>query len=200
MPRQGETHCRRRCVSPRCKGLSKKSAYKDRCCRCTRHPSGLCHSHRAHDGPQSRTRGPDRAAVVGRGVEVRPSTLGPQAGNGLFATIPFVSGDVITLYDGTRLRDRAHARSQPKQTHIVHKDGTYVSGLRRPVAGRGGGSFVNDGGTRRANAVFWNAGPAWNNDVYLRVRAGGVIRPGEEILCSYGTRGATSVAMGEGTF
>lgn len=173
--------------------MSKKSGFTTRCCLCTRDASGF-HWHQRYDGPEVRTRGPERATLVGEGVIVRPSTLGPKAGNGLFAQIPFASRDVITEYDGVRLRSKAEAMAQRTQTHIAQKDGTYVSGLREPIQGRGGGSFANDK-PGAYNAELWNAGPERGNRLYIRVKSGHVIRPGDEIFMSYGT--GRAVAMGD---
>lgn len=198
MPRAGSAHCRNRCRAPRCRALSKASGYASRCCRCTRDATELCHLHRARDGPRTAPRGPERAATVGAGVRVGPSGL-PGAGSGLFATVPFASRDVITRYEpnppehrGRPLLSRAEARAIDDQRWVMHKDGNYVAGLHPHRPGLGGGSMANDnGGPYNAEAYV---PPGRLDRVYLRVKAGKVIRPGEEIFLSYGT--GRAVAMG----
>ena len=192
MPRQGDSHCNNRCRAPRCKGLSKRSIYKERCCLCTRHASGLCHHHQKYDGPETTTRPPSRAATLGNGVEVKRSTI-TAAGNGLFAIVPFASNDYITEYDGDRInpRDVTHTMTQ---THMASHGGVTISGLQQPIQGRGGGSFANDCFGQpncNYNAIITEA----ENKLWLRVKSGQVIRPGQEIFVNYG-RGQP-VAMGE---
>lgn len=135
-----------------------------------------------------------RATVVGGGVYVKESTI-PNAGNGLFAAVPFASGAIVTAYDGERLHDYEHAASQEVQTHIVQMGGIYIDGLREPIAGRGGGSFANDNGRSRANVDKWLSPPEDGNRIYLRVKPGKTICCGEEIFLSYGL--GHDVAMDE---
>ena len=171
--------------------MSKKSGYNSRCCLCTRHDSGLCHHHRRLDGPQITARPAARAAVVGGGVEVKRSTV-DGAGRGLFATSAFKSKDVITEYDGDHM-SRDEALGLGVQTHVKAMGGNYVDGLKNPVQGRGGGSFANE---KRgfANADYMYEG----TKIFLQVRSGKVIRPGQEVFVGYGRIDSTSraVAMG----
>ena len=44
-----------------------------------------------------------RAPVVGSGVEVRPSNMGPSVGLGAFASRDFCAHEVVTFYDGEAL-------------------------------------------------------------------------------------------------
>jgi len=201
MSRTGNRHCNNKCVAPRCKGLSKKSVFKSRCCLCTKHASNLCHWHRRYDGPEVETRAPARAATLGNGVEAKPSGIAA-AGTGLFATVPFASNDIITRYEPDAQDHRGHgstlskatAMRLPVQTHIMQKDGIYVSGTRAPVQGKGGGPMAND------NGGPYNAESFVHNDrldhIYLKVLAGKVIKPGQEVFIKYGTAGARDVAMG----
>ena len=87
MPQRASVdHCKNRCrLAPRCLGLSKKSGFKKRCCLCTHHGTGLCWHHQKLDGPQITARKPARAAVLGAGVEVRPSTVSGAGGVGTSA-------------------------------------------------------------------------------------------------------------------
>lgn len=198
MPRTGVRGCNNNCVAPRCKGLSKRSIYRDRCCLCTRHASGLCHWHQRYDGPETTTRKPSRAATVGGGVTVAASTI-RGAGNGLYAAIPFASSDIITRYqpfdrdhNGQPLLTRQEARVLRDQRWICQKDGNYISGIQQPVRGLGGGSFCNDNGGPYNAELFVHQDRM--NHIYLRVIPGQVILPGREIFLNYGT--GRSVAMG----
>lgn len=198
MPRAGDSHCNNRCRAPRCKGLSKKSGFTDRCCLCTRHNSNLCHWHRRYDGPEVTTRKPDRAATVGDGVRVSQSTI-PNAGNGLFATVPFASNDIITRYEpnppehGNRpLLSRQEARAIQDQRWIMQKDGNYVAGIHPHRNGLGGGSMANDNGGPYNAESFVH--PDRLDHIYLKVKAGQVILPGKEIFINYGS--GRAVAMG----
>lgn len=199
MPRTGTTGCRNRCRAPRCKGLSKRSSYADRCCLCTRDASQLCHWHRRYDGPETSTRKPDRAATVGNGVRVADSTI-PNSGKGLFAVVPFASNDIITRYQpnpadhhGSDLLSRREASAIHDQRWICQKDGNYVAGLRSQVAGQGGGSFANDKPGHYNCEYFVH--PSVLNHIYLKVLSGKVIKPGEEMFANYG--GGRAVAMGD---
>ena len=206
MSRRGQTHCNNRCRAPRCKGLSKRSGFKSRCCLCTKHASGLCRWHQS-DGPRTTTRKEDHAATVGNGVEVRQSQIS-QAGNGLFATWSFASNDIITEYAGTQM-SREEARTSNNQTHIMSAGAggatpLIVSGLQQPVEGRGGGSFANDpDGTRftvNAESIRGDTEHGFGQKIFLKVKPGMVIRQGEEIFLNYGGGefGGRSVAMGQG--
>lgn len=171
--------------------MSRGSKYASRCCLCTSEGTSLCHHHRGSDGPRIRPRTAERAAVVGAGVEVRTSTL-PDAGNGLFATIGFSSSDVVTEYAGKTL-GRREAHSAPVVSHMAAHGGTYIDGLRAPVRGAGGGSFANDPFTdKRARAKVRlyqpSEGPLVGR-LFLKVKPGEHIRPGEEIFLSYGAGG-----------
>lgn len=136
------------------------------------------------------------AAVVGDGVVVEPSRLSAAGvGNGLFASRAFEKDDLVTCYEGPTIEHaRAKSFSVTRASHVLTLRSlrTAIDGLRVPVEGRGGGSFANDGrGERRPNAVF---------ETFLRGRDLGVeedavylralrrIRPGDEVLVSYGTR------------
>jgi len=145
----------------------------------------------------------DDAALVGKGVAVRPSTL-PGAGLGLFAVDAFASRDIVTEYAGRAL-SRAEARAtDTRRTHIAARTGTIVLGLHdadaAAEAGQGGGSFAND---------CFNAPPAMRavynvelydssrrlGRLYLRVRPQTTVRAGDELFLNYGRGGRAMIGM-----
>ena len=171
--------------------MSKNSGYRKRCCLCTRHGSGLCYHHQRISRPQITPRAAEEAATVGGDVVVKQSTING-AGNGLFAKSAFNSSEFVTEFDGKHM-SRHDALCLDVQTHVKAMGGNYVDGLKQPVQGRGGGSFANEkrGG---ANVDFEYK----DTKIYLRVKKGKVIKPGEEIFIDYGRANSTSraVAMG----
>lgn len=92
-------------------------------------------------------------AVIGDGVSVGPSKLGPMAGLGLFADRPFKVGEVVTVYDGqlftsTDLPPDVDSDIHRECVHLYRacksKAGEYyVAGLPHALLGWGGGSFCN---------------------------------------------------------
>jgi hypothetical protein len=147
------------------------------------------------------------AATIGDGVGIKPSGV-PGAGFGLFATRIFESKGLITMYDGKRLLDgKAEACALEVQTHVGSKDGIYFDGYAlaktatdsdtKCVVGRGGGAFANH--SEKPNAeVMLKDGPGYNNVIFLRVKQGKTILPGDEIFTNYGT--GRDVAMGMARF
>jgi len=177
------------CRRHTCSGYTKGSQYATQCRRCVG-PTGVrCYQHVGVPGV--RLRKAADAASIGTGVQVKPT---PSAGNGLFAVWAFRRGDIITGYSGQQLTLR-QARAEPIQTHIAKQaTGTYVSGIRQPVAGAGGGSFANHASP--PNAEFEEVG----NSLYLKAKS--LIQPGQEITLFYGKPGSLSyrVAMGQARF
>jgi hypothetical protein len=122
------------------------------------------------------------------------------AGNGLFATVPFASNDIITRYEPNPpdhagkgpLLSRAEARNIADQRWILQKDGNYVAGVHPSQQGLGGGSMANDNGGPYNAESFVHADRL--DHIYLKVRDGQVIRPGDEIFITYGS--GRAVAMG----
>eukprot|EP00300_Choanocystis_sp_HF-7_P013066 c18144_g1_i1.p1 GENE.c18144_g1_i1~~c18144_g1_i1.p1 ORF type:complete len:940 (-),score=179.60 c18144_g1_i1:36-2855(-) len=98
----------------------------------------------------------DLMAFWPQGVDVRDSTLtertGTEAGNGLFAKWPFYKRDFITEYDGTvvhALRCGGVAKEDQERCETSHhrrieNTDWVINGLRKPLRGRGAGSFAND--------------------------------------------------------
>jgi hypothetical protein len=83
-------------------------------------------------------------ATIGHGVEARASTLGAEAGLGLFVTSPIAAGALITEYDGERIDWKTARERSASHIRSVQKLRTAIDGLRVPETGRGGGSFAND--------------------------------------------------------
>ena len=88
---------------------------------------------------------------------------------------------------------RREAHAAPVVSHMAAHGGTYVDGLRTPVRGAGGGSFANDPFTdarHRAKVAFYqpSEGPLVGK-LFLKVKRGEAIRPGEEIFLNYGAGG-----------
>lgn len=153
----------------------------------------------------------DAPAVVGNGVDIRPSGL-PGAGHGLFATRAFESGALVTRYEGTEI-SRARARElfdrdPANASHFLTMPGErwrVVAGLRGDpqlllLNGWGGGSFANDprgGGGRpgeprpAANVDFVRvpAAEGLGGDAFLRVKPGMRVAAGDEILADYSAGG-----------
>ena len=144
--------------------------------------------------------------TIGDGIFVAPSKI-PGAGNGLFAAARFERGDVITFYDGARLTG-ADAREPGRvATHLAsictHEA---IDGLRQPVDGCGGGSFINDPQYRRLaeyNAVLVRTDIRDERkriESGIHIEATMRIEPGEEIYASYGRRGFKRALHGFGAW
>lgn len=151
-----------------------------------------------------------QAAVVGDGVEIRPSRL-PDAGFGIFATRDFSPGEIITKYEGKEIsrqaakkwwrQNRSHAShflSIPGDAHRV------VMGIRDPLVAMedelGGGSFANDpdgAAGHLVNAHFRSvAGPEGvGGHAYLTAGRVGV-KNDDEILVNYTAGGRRMMGLG----
>lgn len=176
------------CKVSTCKSLTKKSEYSSQCRRCAL--NRICWQHNKEEYPDAKaTRKWHQAATVGNGVAVKESTI-KGSGLGLFATWAFRSSDIITEYAGPRI-STSQAKQRSVQTHLKRlAPGVIINGLRTPKKGAGGGSFANH--SAEPNARFHDD----NNSMWLRATK--VIKPGEEILISYGRHGSPAwlVAMG----
>jgi hypothetical protein len=121
-------------------------------------------------------------------------------GNGLFATMPFSKGDVITTYDGEVISSAmakavdANGRPLRPQTHMKSIDHyTVINGMKKQMRGHGGGSFINDPQRRELyNAKMDCVKPRGQNKDIVATRK---INEGEEIYMSYGKRGFLYAAM-----
>ena len=103
-----------------------------------------------------------KPGVIGDGVEVKRSTLGPMAGLGLFATREYNPGDPVTEYDGEVIdhQEAVQRRRVGEGTHIATLESQHTCvdgfGLSAQATGRGGGSFANDGRDKYpANVMFF---------------------------------------------
>ena len=146
-----------------------------------------------------------KAATIGNGVEVRPSTIEPADDNfGLFATRDFHSTELITMYDGKHLEGGyADACALETQTHVAAAAGVYWDGFAlaslyrtapKLLLGRGAGAFANHDKQRCKVEVWLSADFDSYNCIFLRVKSGQHIKKGEEIFHDYGS--GYPVAMG----
>jgi len=146
-----------------------------------------------------------KAATIGHGVEVRPSSIGPPTDNfGLFATRSFKPTELVTMYDGTRLEGgREEACALETQTHVAASAGVYWDGYPltrlyrsqpKLLDGRGGGAFANHNPRGCKVDVWLSAESDSYNCIFLRVKPGKHLEAGEEIFHDYGA--GYPVAMG----
>ena len=127
--------------------------------------------------------------TIGNGIEVSESLL-HDAGRGLFATMDFFKGDVITIYEGEHI-DKDDALMRNVKTHMASIcSRCVIDGIKNPKKGAGGGSFVNDPRlcTLR-NAQFRRVDEGYKSHYGVYLIATRDISSGEEIYASYGNRG-----------
>ena len=128
------------------------------------------------------------AVSYGHGVSTRRRGCGYR---GLYADRSFGKGQYITRYDGVRktltLKQIKAVRSSPdKWTHMVtlcDKRKEVIFGLKKPVVGKGAGSFANDGGTSELSNVNAELLVVASKHVYIRAIKD--IEEDEEILINY---------------
>lgn len=127
------------------------------------------------------------------GVYTQRSTLGRNAGLGLFSDRLFEKNDIITEFVGWVI-DRKEAlrlRSEGKATHICDlvKPSLYLDGEKDPKPFIGGGSFANDGSTFLGgpgnNSKFWKWYDEREGRSRVFLKATQEIQPGEEIFVGY---------------
>jgi len=130
--------------------------------------------------------------MIGYQVEVKPSQI-KHAGLGLYSKIVFRKGQAITEYDGKIIDwDQAKELREKKQaTHVRTLVSQFycIDGLKKPLVGRGGGSFCNDsrGSGFANNATFKKKYDSGGIRDQVFIVAKRDIEPGEEIFVSYGT-------------
>jgi hypothetical protein len=124
--------------------------------------------------------------------EIRPSTLGPDAGAGLFACVTYQPGDYITQYAGELRYCHPSTLTKEEKSYALQweKNRASIIGLRQTqlTAGCGLGSLAND---RKLSSV----GRATNNAYFSNpdkihqcfwLKAETLVKPGDEITVIYG--------------
>jgi hypothetical protein len=131
----------------------------------------------------------EESRTLWRGVYTAPSRI-PEAGNGLFASIDFSTGEYITEYSGERiqlsLKEKEIRMSNPELWSHTFSLSQYscISGLNKPSFGDGCGSFTNHHPTK-ANAKFVKLCDKSGLE-FCFLQATKFIAPGEEIYTNYG--------------
>jgi hypothetical protein len=137
--------------------------------------------------------GYESIATIGNGISIRPSTI-PGAGSGLFAERDFQAREIITKYEGEII---PVPRILPAREHTTHwagfMRGWVIKGIKTPVSGVGGGSFMNHI-SRGANAEFVRNDNPDRRNYGMYVVARRHIKKGEEILIRYGDHGVAELA------
>ncbi len=145
-------------------------------------------------------------AVIQNGVEVRPSLLGGDSGDGLFALKDFEVDSLVTFYDGS-LKQVAKVSGKydgcvMETSHCMSVRGhdLVIQGVSRRFGncvGRGGASFANHS-SNAANAKFVHTRfelEMFCEDDFVNYTIGAIvlkatknISAGEEILVNYGSQ------------
>lgn len=149
------------------------------------------------DIPQTkRRRSTYPGATIGDGLEVRASTIAG-AGNGLFADRDFVRNEIVTKYDGPIAMVPATLPPKEEMSHWASLIPRHwvVQGLRSPIAGRGGGSFINHVASR-ANTEFVKNNQAGHAFYGIYIKARRAIKKGEEIFLTYGRKNNAAALAG----
>ena len=120
------------------------------------------------------------------------------AGDGVFSSIHFVPGDVVTLYDGIAVPnvDIAHANSSVGAclSHAckIKRTEYTILGLRYTTKGRGLGSLINHSShnnarlqTRNRYVRYYNAFACLHLSKCVVVEATAHIFPGQEVFVRY---------------
>ncbi|KAK6588836.1 putative SET domain containing [Cryptosporidium xiaoi] len=132
-------------------------------------------------------------ATLFDGIYTQRSTLGRNAGLGLFSDRHFEKNEIITEFVGWVI-DRNEAlrlRSEGKATHICDliKPSLYLDGEKDPKPFIGGGSFANDGSTFLGgpgnNSKFWKWYDEREGRTRVFLKATQEIKPNEEIFVGY---------------
>jgi hypothetical protein len=134
----------------------------------------------------------DRMATLGHGVELAESTI-PDAGNGVFATRPFLNGEWITEYSGKLIskQEAAELEKEWKSSHIYNARGSIYDALQIELKeGVGLGGFANAVGgpsnvpKSRRNCILAVREGQPNRKGYLRATKD--IKVGDELITDYG--------------
>ena len=116
--------------------------------------------------------------VIGGGLEIKKSCIAG-AGRGLFACADFKSNEIITKYEGKDITFE-EAKAMSNQKYIMQHTGKFIDGIKEPIIGKGAGSFANSS-IEHANTEKCLIG----NDIWLKVKRGKHIQPGDEVLQLY---------------
>lgn len=209
---------RARCRNQRCRALNPKFNL-ERCGLCVRPGVDFCHHHVAKcTGPNAIWPTVDKLmipSVIGRGLRVGPSTLGPDAGTGVFATRYFKNKDLVTFYDGEVFSMAPQSpmsreyRDTPRSSHFlsIRGEGAFaIDGVRERIRdnvydlqGRGAGSMMNSmrpGNTQcvimqnlpitlRTSQELWPGGDGQMSVPSVYFFATSDIAPGDELFWNY---------------
>ncbi|KPA81894.1 hypothetical protein ABB37_04138 [Leptomonas pyrrhocoris] len=125
------------------------------------------------------------ASAEHRFFEVKPSTVGPHAGFGLFlrSTRRIPQGCVLCEYRGRSLRAASNGAMRGIYVVRVRSSGTFIDGVTKTGEYLSLATFINDDGPLRANAQLmeYDAHPGRVFIVAIRD-----IAPSEEIFVLYG--------------
>jgi hypothetical protein len=110
-------------------------------------------------------------------LDVKQSTI-DGAGNGLFAVVDFVPGDIVTWLSGRK------TKKEPKDpSYAIAVEDFFLDAIRKPSKGKGLGSFVNR--EVRHTSKRKNCRLVEEDDV-IWVQMAKKVRSGEELFCTYG--------------
>ncbi|KAL7697218.1 hypothetical protein N2W54_001519 [Lotmaria passim] len=120
-----------------------------------------------------------------RFFEVRPSTIGPQAGLGLFlrATRRVPQGCVLCEYRGRSLQTASKGAIRGIYVVRVRSSSSYIDGVTETGEHLSLATFINDDGPQRANAQLMEYDTHPGRVFIVAVRD---IAPSEEIFVLYG--------------
>ena len=128
-------------------------------------------------------------STLGNGLELGPSSI-DGAGRGVFATKPFPKYSYITDYNGRYISREEAEKKRSKGDHYYIRSVdryTMIDGIQDAKVGDHLGSLVNDGILPKFNNTkFVRVWDEANCVDHIIVQALRDIKPGEELLCSYG--------------
>lgn len=136
----------------------------------------------------------NKLKAIGDGVEVKASLITDEgAGNGLFATMPFIKDALVTFFSGTIISWEAALvlREQKASTHmvaLVRREWAVDGRATEAGPGVGGGHFANNNPTATANTRLVWIHTADGLAQWPVLKAKRAIRSGEEITFDYGKK------------